>query len=577
MKPRFSILSSGLILAAIFLLAACQSADAPQPGAATDAVSEALGTSSVMPQTLPEVPGDGIEIDGYSEHVRTLSSNEFGGRAPGSSGEDLTLNYLVGGFADLGLVPGNGDSYLQPVPMVELTNVERSSLSLDYGSETMELTYPEQMIIGSNRLGTDPHSIEDSELVFVGYGVVAPEYGWNDYEGLDVEGKTVVILVNDPGYATQDPELFNGRAMTYYGRWTYKYEEAARQGAAAALIVHETEPASYGWDVVINSWSGAQFELDQTGGAEKLALEGWITVDTAEMLFEKAGLDYSAQKGLAQSAEFEPVSLQAEASASARNSVRFGESYNVVAKIPGSEREDEAVIYVAHWDHLGRNLALPGGSGIYNGAVDNASGTAALLEIARLYQAAGQPERSVVFIAVTLEEYGLLGSRYYVNNPVIPTNQTVAAINMDALTLIGPTQDVVVVGYGASELDDLLERAVSRQGREMVQEPTPEAGYYYRSDHFNFARVGVPALYAKGGVIHREFGEEYGVQKAREYRDIAYHKPADEFDPEWTFEGVAEDMELLYVVGRSIADSEDWPNWRDGNEFKAIRDADRPE
>jgi len=577
MKPRFSILSSGLILAAIFLLAACQSADAPQPGAATDAVSEALGTSSVMPQTLPEVPGDGIEIDGYSEHVRTLSSNEFGGRAPGSSGEDLTLNYLVGGFADLGLAPGNGDSYLQPVPMVELTNVERSSLSLDYGSETMELTYPEQMIIGSNRLGTDPHSIEDSELVFVGYGVVAPEYGWNDYEGLDVEGKTVVILVNDPGYATQDPELFNGRAMTYYGRWTYKYEEAARQGAAAALIVHETEPASYGWDVVINSWSGAQFELDQTGGAEKLALEGWITVDTAEMLFEKAGLDYSAQKGLAQSAEFEPVSLQAEASASARNSVRFGESYNVVAKIPGSEREDEAVIYVAHWDHLGRNLALPGGSGIYNGAVDNASGTAALLEIARLYQAAGQPERSVVFIAVTLEEYGLLGSRYYVNNPVIPTNQTVAAINMDALTLIGPTQDVVVVGYGASELDDLLERAVSRQGREMVQEPTPEAGYYYRSDHFNFARVGVPALYAKGGVIHREFGEEYGVQKAREYRDIAYHKPADEFDPEWTFEGVAEDMELLYVVGRSIADSEDWPNWRDGNEFKAIRDADRPE
>ena len=577
MRPRFSILFSGLILAAIFLLAACQSADAPQPGAATDAVSEALGTSSVMPQTLPEVPGDGIEIDGYSEHVRTLSSNEFGGRAPGSSGEELTLNYLVGGFADLGLVPGNGDSYLQPVPMVELTNVERSSLSLDYGSETMELTYPEQMIIGSNLLGTDPHSIEDSELVFVGYGVVAPEYGWNDYEGLDVEGKTVVILVNDPGYATQDPELFNGRAMTYYGRWTYKYEEAARQGAAAALIVHETEPASYGWDVVINSWSGAQFELDQTDGAEKLALEGWITVDTAEMLFEKAGLDYSAQKGLAQSADFEPVSLQAEASASARNSVRFGESYNVVAKIPGSEREDEAVIYVAHWDHLGRNLALPGGSGIYNGAVDNASGTAALLEIARLYQAAGQPERSVVFIAVTLEEYGLLGSRYYVNNPVIPTNQTVAAINMDALTLIGPTQDVVVVGYGASELDDLLERAVSRQGREMVQEPTPEAGYYYRSDHFNFARVGVPALYAKGGVIHREFGEEYGVQKAREYRDIAYHKPADEFDPEWTFEGVAEDMELLYVVGRSIADSEDWPNWRDGNEFKAIRDADRPE
>jgi Zn-dependent M28 family amino/carboxypeptidase len=564
-----------LILLLPLFLTACQDNEPAQPEA-----EPAVETAAVEPEPeveLAAVPGDGVDKERYREHVRTLASNEFEGRAPGTRGERMTLDYLVGEFAELGLKPGNGDSYLQSVPMVELTNAERSDLQLAFADEDVVLSYPEQMIIGSNRLGTEPHSIEDSELVFVGYGVVAPEYGWNDYEGLDVAGKTVVILVNDPGYATQDPELFNGRAMTYYGRWTYKYEEAARQGAAAALIVHETEPASYGWDVVINSWSGAQFELDQSGSAEKVALEGWITVETAEMLFEKAGLDYQNQKELAQSADFQAVSLGARATASVRNSVRFGESYNVLARIPGSEREDEAIVYVAHWDHLGRNLALPGSSGIYNGAVDNASGTTGLIEIARLYQEAGQPERSVIFLAVTLEEYGLLGSRYYVNNPVIPTNQTVAAINMDALTLIGPTQDVSVVGYGASELENILEPAVLAQGREMVQEPTPEAGYYYRSDHFNFARVGIPALYAKGGVVHREFGREYGMEKAGEYRAVAYHKPADEFDPSWTFEGVAEDMELLYVVGRTLADSEDWPNWREGNEFKAIRDADRAE
>jgi len=568
-----------LILLLPVVLTACQSDEPPpvEPELAAESVADPTESEAQQGVDLAAVPGDGVDKEHYREHVQTLASNEFEGRAPGTRGERLTLDYLVGEFADLGLQPGNGDSYLQSVPMVELTNAERSDLQLAFADEQVVLSYPEQMIIGSNRLGTEPHSIEDSELVFVGYGVVAPEYGWNDYEGLDVAGKTVVILVNDPGYATQDPELFNGRAMTYYGRWTYKYEEAARQGAAAALIVHETEPASYGWDVVINSWSGAQFELDQSGSAEKVALEGWMTVETAEMLFEKAGLDYQNQKELAQSADFQAVSLEARATASVRNSVRFGESYNVLARIPGSEREDEAIVYVAHWDHLGRNLALPGSSGIYNGAVDNASGTAGLLEIARLYKEAGQPERSVIFLAVTLEEYGLLGSRYYVNNPVIPTNQTVAAINMDALTLIGPTRDVSVVGFGASELENILEPAVLAQGREMVQEPTPEAGYYYRSDHFNFARVGIPALYAKGGVVHREFGREYGMEKASEYRAVAYHKPADEFDPSWAFEGVAEDMELLYVVGRTLADSEDWPNWREGNEFKAIRDADRAE
>jgi Zn-dependent M28 family amino/carboxypeptidase len=570
---KFSI----LLFVAVFLVfvGGCQSADEPSAPASPSTTTEE--TPAVRAESsLPLPPGDGIDTAVYAAHLERLSSDEFGGRAPGTSGERLTVNYLVDEFSQLGLAPGYGDSYLQPVPMVEMTNEGRSDLAITGMGDAFSLEYPEEMIIGSRRPGRDPHGVSDSELVFVGYGIVAPEYDWNDYEGLDVEGKTVVILVNDPGYATGDPELFNGNAMTYYGRWTYKYEEAARQGAAAALIVHETEPASYGWDVVINSWSSAQFELGDAGDEPIMALEGWITVDAANDLFARAGLDFDAEKTRAQAAGFTPVSLGGRATGEVRNSVREGVSYNVIASIPGSSRPDEAIIYLAHWDHLGRNLAIPGSAGIYNGAIDNASGTAALLEIARLYQEGGRPERTVVFLAVTLEEYGLLGSRYYANNPAIPTAQTVAAINMDAMTLIGPTEDVVVVGYGSSELEEILSRAVATQERTMVQEPTPEAGYYYRSDHFNFARAGVPALYAKGGVIHREKGVEHGMAEQRDYRDHRYHKPADEFDPNWDFRGVAEDLELLYMVGRELADGSAWPNWYSGNEFRAIRDADRP-
>ncbi len=561
---------------ALLALAGCQQSQPPADEAQSAADNRSSVTESVTAESnLPAIPGGGIDPERYAEHLSTLASDEFEGRAPGSRGERLTLDYLVRQFSELGLAPGYGDSYLQPVPMVELTNVERSSIEVSSDDGSFELGYPEQMIIGSRRLGTDPHGVADSELVFVGYGVVAPEYDWNDYEGLDVAGKTVVILVNDPGFETGNETLFNGRAMTYYGRWTYKYEEAARQGAAAALIVHETEPASYGWDVVVNSWSGAQFELGDAGDAPIMALEGWITVETAKDLFARAGLDFAAEKARAQTTDFSSVSLAASVSAQVRNSVREGQSYNVLASIPGTERPDEVIVYMGHWDHLGRNLALPGSAGIYNGAVDNASGTAALLEIARLYQASNPPERTVLFLAVTLEEYGLLGSRYYVNNPAFPSSQTVAAINMDAMSLIGPTRDVVVVGYGASELDDILARAVAVQDREMVPEPTPEAGFYYRSDHFNFARAGIPALYAKGGVDHREHGREYGVAQQLDYRDVAYHKPADEFDPAWDFRGVAEDLELLYLVGRELADGDSWPNWSEGNEFRAIRDADR--
>jgi Zn-dependent M28 family amino/carboxypeptidase len=364
--------------------------------------------------------------------------------------------------------------------------------------------------------------------------------------------------------------------MTYYGRWTYKYEEAARQGAAAALIVHETEPASYPWEVVINSWSGPEFVLAARDDEPLLALEGWITDQTARELFARAGLDYEAEKARAAEPGFSPVGLDARVTAGVRNSIREALSYNVLGLLPGSERPDEGVVYMAHWDHLGRNLALPGTSGIYNGAIDNASGTAALLELARMNAVSGPAERSQLFLAVTLEEYGLLGSRHYVNDPVFPHASTVAVINFDAFNFMaGPTEDMVVIGMGSSELEPILESVLSEAGRRIEAEPTPEAGFYYRSDHFNFARAGIPALYAKSGTTHVELGAEHVAAIERDYRDRRYHKALDVFDPDWDFSGVAEDGAALYRVGRSLADAEIWPNWYEGNEFRAIRDRQR--
>jgi Zn-dependent M28 family amino/carboxypeptidase len=525
---------------------------------------------------VPPVPGEGFDTERFVADMKTLASDAFEGRAPGSRGERLTVDLLVERFAEVGLEPGFGASYLQPVPMVELTNQSRTPITIERADGTFELTYPEQMIIGTRRLGTASQGIEDSELVFVGYGIVAPEYDWNDYAGIDVDGKTVVMLVNDPGYADPDSGLFNGRAMTYYGRWTYKYEEAARQGAAAALIVHQTEPASYPWEVVTNSWSGPQFELAARGDAPIMALEGWVTVDAARDLFGRAGLDFDETAAAAARPDFDAIDLGARATASVRNSVREGVSYNVAARLPGSEAPDETVVYMAHWDHLGRNMAVPGSAGIFNGAIDNASGTAALLEIGRLHAAAGRPRRSLLFLAVTLEEYGLLGSRHYVNRPVVPAARTVAAINMDAFNyMAGPTEDMVAIGYGSSELEDILAATLAESNRILVEEPTPEAGFYYRSDHFNFARAGIPSLYAKSGVQHVEHGADHVLAIERDYRDNRYHKPADAFDPDWDFRGAAQDAAVLYRVGRYLAESEAWPNWYEGNEFRALRDDQR--
>lgn len=572
---RLRIFPTLAAFAGILFLNGCDRPEpvAPEPetAAPAPAAEESAGYA------IPALPTPGFDIERYSKELQTLASDDFEGRAPGSRGERLTVNYLVEQLGEAGLQPGFGDSYLQPVPMVELTNQERSPISVAQGDESFELTYPDQMIIGSRRLGADYHGVEDSELVFVGYGVVAPEYDWNDYAGLDVEGKTVVILVNDPGFAAPDAGLFNGRAMTYYGRWTYKYEEAARQGAAAALIVHETEPASYPWEVVTNSWSGPQFELAARGDEPVMALEGWITVDTARDLFARAGLDYETQKARAAQPGFDAVQLDGSITARVRNSVREGISYNVAGRLPGTERPEEAVVYMAHWDHLGRNMALPGSAGIFNGAIDNASGTAAVLELARMHAAAGPAERTGMFLLVTLEEYGLLGSRHYVNEPAFAPADTVAAINLDAFSFMaGPTEDMVVVGYGSSELEEILAATLEASDRYIVEEPTPEAGYYYRSDHFNFARGGIPALYAKSGVEHVELGAEHVLAIEREYRDNRYHKPADVFDPEWDLRGIADDASALYQVGRYLVESEAWPNWYEGNEFRAIRERQRP-
>jgi len=514
-----------------------------------------------------------MSADALSSAIRTLSSDEFGGRGPSSPGEDLTLDYLTEQFASLGLQPGAAGGWLQDVPLVAITTAgaplhvggKDGSRALGYGGDW----------VGWTKRTADAAALDESELVFVGYGIVAPEFEWNDYEGVDVTGKTVVILVNDPGYATQDDNVFRGNAMTYYGRWTYKFEEAARQGARGALIVHETGAAGYPWDVVQSSWTGPQFGLvSPDGGASRVEVEGWLSGTAAADILRRAGQDLAALSAQAARPGFAAGPLGLSVSTQFTNTVVPSTSRNVVALLPGSERPDEVVLYMAHWDHFGTgpdSLADP----IYNGAFDNATGTAGLIELARAFKALPEaPQRSVVFVAVTAEEQGLLGSAYYAVNPVFPTHQTVAAINLDGLNVDGPMRDITVVGYGASELDGFLQAAASEQARVLRPDPEPEKGYYYRSDHFSLAKVGVPALYTDAGLDHVEFGEAWTLERRSDYVANRYHTPADEFDPTWDFEGMLQDLALLFDVGYRIADSDVRPNWAEGNEFRSIRQAD---
>ena len=540
-------------------------------GAASDSVFDEGDDGAGGPDSITEAQ--------IAEHMAVLASDEFGGRAPSSPGEELTVAYISEYFASLGLEPGNGDSYFQDVPLVDITvDPERAPFRVTGMGDPMSFAYADDFVTWTTRV-VDESSVQDSEMVFVGYGIVAPEFGWDDYAGVDVAGKTVVILVNDPGFATQDPDVFSGNTMTYYGRWTYKFEEAARQGAAAALIVHQTAPAAYGWETVRNSWTGPQFNLQSDdGNAGHVAIEGWITEETTHRLFGRAGLDFDKLAAQADAGELAATSMNMSLSASISNRLRFSDSKNVIAVLPGSEAPDDYFIYMAHWDHFGTDAALvaAGQDGIYNGAHDNASGTAALLELAEAYsRRPAAPRRSIVFLAVTAEEQGLLGSAHYAADPVFPLAQTVAGLNMDGLSSFGPTRELVVQGYGMSELDGIADAAATVQGRRVDPDPEPEKGYYFRSDHFELAKFGVPMIYPGPGIDHVEHGSGYGQMQNDAYNSDRYHMVSDEFDESWDLSGAVSDVQLYYEIGRVVIQSDVWPNWNEGTEFHAIREESR--
>ena len=555
MKPR---ITAGLAMLCALSLTACD-----------------MMTKSEPELDILEVADGDISQATMVDITRELSSDKFDGRMPGTEGEELTVALLTERFEAAGLEPGNNGSWVQDVPLVEITGKNFAPLTItngetdmlfDFGSEWVGVTYREDA----------QTQLANSELVFVGYGINAPERGWNDYDGVDVTGKTVVILVNDPDWQTPGLEgTFNGRAMTYYGRWTYKYEEAARQGAAGALIIHDTEPASYGWNVVESSWSGPQAYAQRGENAPPLTtMNGWVQKEVAREILSAAGQDLDALSEAAKSEDFAPVELGFLASTSFANDIRTFASKNVIGVLPGATRPDEYVIHTAHWDHLGRCTPAPDGDDICNGAVDNATGTAALVALAEAHSKAGAPDRSLVFLAVTAEESGLLGAHYYAENPVFPLAQTVGGINMDAFLIAGPSKDVTVVGPGKSQLDQFLEAALVADGRVSTPNPNPEAGYYYRSDHFAFAKRGVPMLYVDGGEDLVEGGREAGAALQQDYRDNRYHGPKDEFNEEWDWSGVMADLQLFYRLGRMMAISTSWPNWNEGDEFKATRDED---
>jgi len=534
-------------------------------------------TSSASEFSVETIEKASKQIDetGFMAHIITLSSDEFGGRAPATPGGEKTVNYLETEFKKLGLAPAFGDSYRQAVPLMELNVTNDPPLVLEHGDgSSTTLAYKENSIVFTSR-SSDSSEIKDSDLVFVGYGVVAPEYGWNDYEDVDMAGKTAVILVNDPGFRSPEGDLFKGNTMTYYGRWTYKYEEAARQGAAGAIVIHEDKAAGYPWEVVSGSWSGSQYTLfAEDGNAGNLGVESWITKSAAKTLFNKNGMDYSEMVNKAGKQGFKPVAMTSKASSFLEITSRKSDSYNVGAYIKGSKRPDELFIYTGHWDHLGTKSVAEGDDAIFNGAQDNATGTAGLLEMAQAFKALPQaPERSVMFLAVTAEESGLLGSKQYAEDPAFPMNKTVAGINVDGMSTAGATYDVVVVGFGNSQMDEYLHEVSNGQGRILVREPSPEKGYFYRSDHFNLAKKGVPMLYAESGEAVRGKPDGYGAAESDRYLRERYHKAADEIHDEWSNGGIMQDLNAHFRIGVAISNSNDWPQWNEGNEFKAIREA----
>ncbi|MDO1558282.1 M28 family metallopeptidase [Brevundimonas sp. 2R-24] len=509
-----------------------------------------------------------------NEDTRILASDEFEGRGVATPGEQRTIEYIAQQFAAAGLQPGGVDgTWYQPVTLRRF-ETSNASGALSVGDWTLPLHQGEEAVFSTRRPAEHVH-LEDAELVFVGYGINAPERDWNDFKGMDLRGKVLVVLVNDADFEEPELDTFGGRAMTYYGRWTYKYEEAARQGAAGVLIVHETAPASYGWNTVRNSWSQPQFDIVRANPeAERIPLEGWIQLDVARQLFQRAGLDFDALKAQARSRDFRPVTLEgAQLDAMMDVSTETVETRNVVARLEGSTHPEESILYMAHWDHLGVGEPDADGDAIFNGAVDNATGIATLLEIARAFAAGPRPERSIVFLALTAEESGLLGAEYYGANPLYPLETTVAGINMDAMGVWGPTRDLSVIGWGQSDLDQRLERLAASQDRTISPDSTPEAGFFFRSDHFPMAKRGVPMAYAGSGDVLVEGGREAAAAASAAYTRDRYHQVNDEWSPDWNLGGMAQDAELFWRMGLELANSRDWPRWAATSEFGPARTA----
>jgi Zn-dependent M28 family amino/carboxypeptidase len=515
-----------------------------------------------------------IQAAPLSEHIRILSSDAFEGRGPATEGEKKSIAYISEQMKAIGLMPGAKDGgWTQPVKLNRFAISRPVKAAITLADWNRPLIDGEDVVIGSRRMGKQV-KIDQAPLVFVGYGVHAPERGWDDFKGIDLRGKIMVVLVNDPDFETVGPGAFEGKAMTYYGRWTYKFEEAARQGALGVLVVHETPSAGYGWATVRNSWTSDQFDILHNDPKATALMEGWIQRSVAVDLFRQAGQDFEQLKAKAQTKDFKPVALGgATLSTSFAVKAETITSYNVIGRLPGKTHPDQTILYTAHWDHLGRGRPDAKGDDIYNGALDNASGVAGLLALAFKFKAAGQTERSVVFMAVTAEEKGLLGSEYYAANPVYPLSKTVVNLNMDGLPMNGRTRDVIVVGAGKGTIEDDLAKAAADQGRTIAIDPVPEAGHYYRSDHFPFAKRGVPALHAGAGEDLVNGGREAGEAARKDYIVNRYHQPADEWKPDWDYSGAIEDLELLYKLGDDLARSDRWPEWKQGAEFKAIRDA----
>ena len=508
---------------------------------------------------------------------KAISDDVFEGRGPGTKNGEAAAQWLADELKRIGIKPGNHGSYFQKVPSVVIAlDAAKSSLTFDTAQGALTPKFPDETTYWTPQYKSDTVTISNSSLVFVGYGVVAPEYGWNDYAGVDVKGKTVVILINDPGNedADPDPKFFKGKAMTYYGRWTYKYEEAARQGAAAAIIVHETGPAAYGYQVVRNSNSGNKSWLERADKNASMApIQGWITLDTAKDLFKRAGLDYLQEKADANKRGFKAVAMTGETlDVKAISHISHLNTRNVVGVIPGTKHSGDVIIYSAHWDHLGIKPDIPGDDKIYNGAIDNGMGDSMVSELAEAFAHDKKPQRSIAFIFWTLEEQGLLGSEYFAEHPIWPLSHIVAAINLDADLPEGPTHDMTFRGATESELEDILAGALKTQNRVLTPDPEPEKGGFFRSDHFSLALRGVPAITPDSGLDVVAGGKAAGIAMRDDYRIHHYHQPSDEFNPNWDMANIVEDLEVLHIVGDTLANSDVWPNWRADSEFRAVHD-----